>query len=72
MKGDCGGNAIWIATWGRFLKVAFECHACRGTLDSADFDVNAELGVRDLGWNFSQPCPGRRREQASDDTSEGS
>ena len=48
---------------GKFLKLAYECHGCRGTLDSADLDMNLQLDVRDLGWIFNQPCPGVRRGQ---------
>jgi hypothetical protein len=49
---------------GKFLKIAYECHACRGTLDSRDVDMNGELDVLDLGWIFTTPCPGKRRESS--------
>lgn len=45
---------------GKFLKLVYECHECRGTLDSTDLDLSGELDVMDLGWIFNEPCPPRK------------
>jgi hypothetical protein len=46
---------------GKYLKLIYECHECRGTLhDPADLNLDGEINVRDLGWIFTEPCPPHR------------
>ncbi len=45
---------------GKLLKLLYECHSCRGTLESADLDSSGELDILDLGWIFHEPCPSRK------------
>jgi hypothetical protein len=42
---------------GKFLKLVYRCHECRGTLDSTDLDRDGKLDVMDLGAIFATPCP---------------
>jgi len=42
---------------GKFLKLAYRCHECRGTLDAVDVDGSGALDVLDLGAIFAMPCP---------------
>lgn len=54
-------NEIPRLVEGKLLKLLYECHACRGTLDSSDLDSSGELDVMDLGWIFKEPCPDSKR-----------
>ena len=50
-------NEIPRLVEGKYLKLIYECHECRGTLDSTDLDFSGELDVMDLGWIFKESCP---------------
>ena len=45
---------------GKFLKLVYRCHECRGTLESTDVDLDGRLDVMDLGAIFATPCPGAK------------
>lgn len=46
---------------GKYLKLIYECHACRGTLnENADLNRDGDINVKDLGWIFTEPCPPQR------------
>lgn len=50
---------------GKFLKLVYKCHECRGTLTRTDVDMDGKLDVMDLGAIFSTPCPGVRSNAGS-------
>ncbi|MBN2379739.1 HNH endonuclease [candidate division WOR-3 bacterium] len=53
-------NEIPRLVEGKLLKLLYECHGCRGTLECSDLDSSGELDVMDLNWIFNEPCPGKK------------
>jgi hypothetical protein len=53
-------NKIPRLVLGKYLKLVYLCHECRGTLESADLDNDGELNVLDLGAIFKEPCAGKK------------
>lgn len=45
---------------GKLLKLLYECHSCRGTLESTDLDSSGELDILDLAWIFNEACPSKK------------
>lgn len=45
---------------GKYLKMVYICHKCRGTLDDADLNNDGKLDLFDLGHLFKQPCDPER------------
>jgi hypothetical protein len=41
---------------GKYLKLVYRCHECRGTLESTDINSYGKLNVLDLGIIFVQLC----------------
>ncbi len=41
---------------GKYLKMLYLCHECRGTLGAADINKDARLDLLDLGAIFLTPC----------------
>ena len=41
---------------GKYLKLLYLCHNCRGTLDKEDINNDNELNLLDLGAIFKGPC----------------
>lgn len=58
-------NEIPRLVEGKLLKLLYECHDCRGTLESTDLDSSGELDVMDLGWIFNKPCPHQKEQSES-------
>jgi len=42
--------------YGKYLKMIYICHECRGTLDSEDINMDGKINVLDLGEIFKTPC----------------
>jgi hypothetical protein len=42
--------------YGKYLKMIYVCHECRGTLDNADLNMDGNLNVLDLGEIFNREC----------------
>jgi len=42
--------------YGKYLKMLYICHECRGTLDKTDLNNDGELNVLDLGEIFKRKC----------------
>jgi hypothetical protein len=52
--------------FGKYLKMLYVCHECRGTLDKSDINMDGTLDLHDLGAIFQEPCDKakvREREQ---------
>jgi hypothetical protein len=49
-------NKIPRVVEGKYLKLAFLCHQCRGTLNETDLDGDRKMTVLDLGKIFETPC----------------
>jgi HNH endonuclease len=49
-------NEIPRLVEGKYLKLIYKCHECRGTLDSTDINMDGEINVMDLGAIFKKPC----------------
>lgn len=41
---------------GKYLKMLYICHECRGTLDKSDLNADGKFNLLDLGYIFKQPC----------------
>jgi hypothetical protein len=41
---------------GKYLKMIYICHECRGTLDKGDINLDGKLDVLDLGAIFKEEC----------------
>lgn len=41
---------------GKYLKLLYLCHECRGTLDKSDLNADGTLNLLDLSFIFQQPC----------------
>lgn len=50
-------NEIPRIVEGKYLKLIYECHSCRGTLDKTDLNLDGRIDVMDLGHIFKTPCP---------------
>jgi len=50
-------NVIPRIAEGKYLKLVYICHECRGTLDMEDLNKDRQTNVYDLGYIFRTPCP---------------
>ena len=63
------GNKDLIAWWGlekryeiprnvmgKYLKMLYVCHDCRGTLERSDLNQDGKFNLLDLGHIFEEPC----------------
>jgi hypothetical protein len=50
-------NVIPRIAEGKYLKLVYICHECRGTLDMEDPNKDKQTNVYDLGHIFKTPCP---------------
>ncbi|MBU1851693.1 MAG: HNH endonuclease [Candidatus Omnitrophica bacterium] len=41
---------------GKYLKMLYKCHECRGTLNNEDVNMDGRLDLLDLGAIFTEPC----------------
>jgi len=41
---------------GKYLKMLYVCHECRGTLNREDINMDGKINLLDLGAIFKQPC----------------
>lgn len=41
---------------GKYLKMLYICHECRGTLNREDINMDGKINLFDLGAIFKQPC----------------
>jgi hypothetical protein len=41
---------------GKYLKMLYLCHECRGTLNREDINMDGKINLHDLGALFRQPC----------------
>ncbi|MCM8776332.1 MAG: HNH endonuclease [Candidatus Omnitrophica bacterium] len=41
---------------GKYLKMLYICHECRGTLDRSDINRDGKFDLLDLGSIFREPC----------------
>lgn len=41
---------------GKYLKMLYICHECRGTLDKSDLNLDGRFNLLDLGHIFAQLC----------------
>lgn len=41
---------------GKYLKMLYLCHKCRGTLDRNDLNSDSKINLLDLAFIFKQPC----------------
>lgn len=46
--------------FGKYLKMLYICHECRGTLDKEDINMDGTLNLHDLGAIFNEPCDPER------------
>lgn len=42
--------------YGKYLKMIYICHECKGTLGRDDINMDGKLNVLDLGAIFKRPC----------------
>ncbi|MBI5024482.1 MAG: HNH endonuclease [Candidatus Omnitrophica bacterium] len=42
--------------YGKYLKMLYLCHECRGTLDKEDINLDCKIDLFDLGAIFHDPC----------------
>lgn len=45
---------------GKYLKLLYLCHECRGTLEKQDINQDGKLNLEDLGAIFAAPCDPER------------
>ncbi|MEW6515381.1 MAG: HNH endonuclease [candidate division FCPU426 bacterium] len=41
---------------GKYLKMLYICHECRGTLAKRDINKDGKVDLLDLGWIFKETC----------------
>lgn len=41
---------------GKYLKMLYVCHECRGTLEKGDLNLDGKFNLLDLGCIFKEPC----------------